>query len=157
MRVAAFFVATLATASAFVPRASFPSSSTTRRSQGRVSMDLSGLVGSDVEIPEFDPLGLSKGKDEETLGWYRAAELKHGRVCMLASVGYIVQGLYHLPDGPFEASKPLDALVKVRGERGREGGRQGGRVKRRAYCCHRRPRGAGRVHPEVHCPRRSDF
>jgi|EP00624_Nannochloropsis_granulata_P005370 light-harvesting complex I chlorophyll a/b binding protein 1 len=117
MRVAAFFIATLATVSAFVPRASFPSSSTVRRSQGRVSMDLSGLVGSDVEIPEFDPLGLSKGKDDETLGWYRAAELKHGRVCMLASVGYIVQGLYHLPDGPFEASKPLDALIKVSTER----------------------------------------
>lgn len=45
---------------------------------------------------------------------YRAAELKHGRVCMLASVGYIVQGLYHLPDGPFEATKPIDALIKVR-------------------------------------------
>ena len=67
-----------------------------------------------MEIPEFDPLGLSKGKDEATIGYYRAAELKHGRVCMLASVGYLVQGLYHLPDGPFEASKPLDALIKVR-------------------------------------------
>lgn len=33
---------------------------------------------------------------------------------MLASVGYIVQGLYHLPDGPFEATKPVDALIKVR-------------------------------------------
>ena len=28
----------------------------------RVSMDISGLVGSDVEIPMFDPLGLAKGK-----------------------------------------------------------------------------------------------
>lgn len=36
---------------------------------------------------------------------------------MLASVGYIVQGLYHLPDGPFEASKPVDALIKVSTER----------------------------------------
>lgn len=70
-----------------------------------------------MEIPEFDPLGLSKGKDEATIGYYRAAELKHGRVCMLASVGYLVQGLYHLPDGPFEASKPLDALIKVSTER----------------------------------------
>lgn len=80
-------------------------------------MDISGIVGSDVEVPEFDPLGLAKNKDEETLGWYRAAELKHGRVCMLASVGYLVQGLYHLPDGPFEASKPIDALLKVSSER----------------------------------------
>ena len=35
-----------------------------------------GLVGSDVEAPEFDPLQLSTGKSEETLAWYRAAELK---------------------------------------------------------------------------------
>lgn len=26
-----------------------------------------GIVGSDVEVPNFDPLGLSK--DEEKLGW----------------------------------------------------------------------------------------
>jgi hypothetical protein len=41
----------------------------------------------------FDPLKLSEGKDLATLNWYRAAELKHGRVAMLASVGVIVQGL----------------------------------------------------------------
>lgn len=35
-----------------------------------------GLVGSDVEAPEFDPLQLSAGRSEETLAWYRAAELK---------------------------------------------------------------------------------
>lgn len=35
-----------------------------------------GLVGSDVEAPEFDPLQLSVGRSEETLSWYRAAELK---------------------------------------------------------------------------------
>lgn len=40
----------------------------------------------------FDPLNLSVGKDDETLNWYRAAELKHGRVCMLASLGIITQG-----------------------------------------------------------------
>ncbi len=35
-----------------------------------------GLVGSDVEAPNFDPLQLSVGRNEETLAWYRAAELK---------------------------------------------------------------------------------
>lgn len=30
----------------------------------------------------FDPIGLSKDKDDATLKWYRAAELKHGRVSM---------------------------------------------------------------------------
>ena len=37
------------------------------------------LVGSDIEYPEFDPWGFSKEADEETMAWYRAAELKHGR------------------------------------------------------------------------------
>lgn len=35
-----------------------------------------GLVGSDVEAPEFDPLQLAAGRSAETLNWYRAAELK---------------------------------------------------------------------------------
>jgi hypothetical protein len=35
-----------------------------------------GLVGSDVEAPNFDPLQLSSGRSEETVNWYRAAELK---------------------------------------------------------------------------------
>lgn len=35
-----------------------------------------GLVGSDVESPNFDPLQLSAGRSEETVNWYRSAELK---------------------------------------------------------------------------------
>lgn len=35
-----------------------------------------GIVGSDIEAPEFDPLQLSIGRSEETISWYRAAELK---------------------------------------------------------------------------------
>lgn len=35
-----------------------------------------GLVGSDVEAPNFDPLQLSAGVSPETMDWYRAAELK---------------------------------------------------------------------------------
>jgi hypothetical protein len=35
-----------------------------------------GLVGSDVEAPEFDPLNLAAGASPETINWYRAAELK---------------------------------------------------------------------------------
>lgn len=31
----------------------------------------------------FDPWGLSKIASEETLAWYRAAELKHSRVAMV--------------------------------------------------------------------------
>ena len=38
----------------------------------------------------FDPLGLSKDIDQETFDRYRSSELKHGRVAMLAVIGYIV-------------------------------------------------------------------
>ena len=63
-----------------------------RTVRSQVSMDASDLIGAATEIGGFwDPIGLSKGKDEETLRWYRAAELKHGRVCMLASLGIWIQ------------------------------------------------------------------
>ena len=37
-----------------------------------------GIVGSDVEIPNFDPLGLAK--DEDKLAWYvaRTTGVMHG-------------------------------------------------------------------------------
>ena len=42
----------------------------------------------------FDPWGLSKIASEETLAWYRAAELKHSRVAMAAATGwaYVASG-----------------------------------------------------------------
>eukprot|EP00180_Rhodochaete_pulchella_P004683 Plantae.Rhodophyta-Rhodochaete_pulchella.ctg9275.p1 GENE.Plantae.Rhodophyta-Rhodochaete_pulchella.ctg9275~~Plantae.Rhodophyta-Rhodochaete_pulchella.ctg9275.p1 ORF type:complete len:241 (-),score=46.69 Plantae.Rhodophyta-Rhodochaete_pulchella.ctg9275:530-1177(-) len=50
--------------------------------------NLGSLPGSDVE---FDPLGISDYVDVRFL---REAELKHGRVCMLACLGFVVQELY---------------------------------------------------------------
>lgn len=38
----------------------------------------------------FDPLGFAEKADEATLKRYREAELTHGRVAMLASVGFLV-------------------------------------------------------------------
>jgi len=59
----------------------------------------------------FDPLNLAQGKDARTLRQWRVAELKHGRVCMLASVGLLTQELLKNPigiDGP--AIRHLDLL-----------------------------------------------
>merc|ERR1719393_647260 len=37
----------------------------------------------------WDPLDIAGSVGDEALMWFRAAELKHGRVAMLATVGYI--------------------------------------------------------------------
>jgi len=70
----------------------------------------------------FDPLGLATLGSDSTLAWFRAAELKHSRVAMLATTGYLVQAAgCHFPgmlssDVSFEtlsAMKPLDAWDAV--------------------------------------------
>lgn len=45
----------------------------------------------------WDPLGLSKDLSAEEFTQRRTAELKHGRVAMLAVVGYLVQDQARLP------------------------------------------------------------
>jgi light-harvesting complex I chlorophyll a/b binding protein 1 len=70
-----------------------------------------GLPGDLAPTGFFDPLGLSVGKDPATLKQWRDAEIKHGRVCMLASVGLLTQELLKNPvgiDGP--AIRHLDLL-----------------------------------------------
>lgn len=63
----------------------------------------------------FDPLKLSEGKNLATLNWYRAAELKHGRVAMLATLGVVVQGLNTgiIPGFPVTETNPFTALQRV--------------------------------------------
>merc|ERR1719265_2684336 len=43
----------------------------------------------------FDPAGFLKGKSELEVNRYREAELTHGRVGMLASLGFLVQEKFH--------------------------------------------------------------
>ena len=51
---------------------------------------LDGSLAGDVG---FDPLGFSKTKN--TLLWMREAELKHGRLAMLAAIGWPLSELWH--------------------------------------------------------------
>eukprot|EP00322_Chrysochromulina_rotalis_P024971 CAMPEP_0115862842 /NCGR_PEP_ID=MMETSP0287-20121206/18387_1 /TAXON_ID=412157 /ORGANISM="Chrysochromulina rotalis, Strain UIO044" /LENGTH=169 /DNA_ID=CAMNT_0003317281 /DNA_START=68 /DNA_END=577 /DNA_ORIENTATION=- len=44
---------------------------------------------------EFDPAGFLEGKTELEVNRYREAELTHGRVSMLAALGFIVQEKFH--------------------------------------------------------------
>jgi hypothetical protein len=47
--------------------------------------------GQTQPVGYFDPLGFSKSVSFNQLKLFREAELKHGRVAMLATVGFIVQ------------------------------------------------------------------
>jgi len=56
------------------------------------AMALSDMDGYSVETgiqTIWDPLGIAPD-DEDELTWFRQAELKHGRVSMLATIGYVV-------------------------------------------------------------------
>ncbi|CAK0865687.1 unnamed protein product [Prorocentrum cordatum] len=69
-----------------------------------VSPALEGYVG---EEDGFDPIGMSLAWD---IRWLREAELKHGRVAMLAVVGWITTDLgFRVPGEPFANLSTLDA------------------------------------------------
>jgi len=55
-------------------------------------------LGVQAPVGYFDPLGLSKDGNAETFRRRREAELKHGRICMLATIGFFVTSLgFRLP------------------------------------------------------------
>uniref|UniRef100_A0A0G4HJ46 Uncharacterized protein n=1 Tax=Chromera velia CCMP2878 TaxID=1169474 RepID=A0A0G4HJ46_9ALVE len=112
---AALFAVALGHDSAFVPSA--PVLSRSRDAAVTPLRAAEGMLGSDVETGGvFDPLGFAK--DEASLYKYRTIELKHGRLAMLACLGYFVQtaGL-HWPDPVFSERAPLAELQKLATER----------------------------------------
>mmetsp|Transcript_13800 Transcript_13800/g.19512 ORF Transcript_13800/g.19512 Transcript_13800/m.19512 type:complete len:218 (+) Transcript_13800:61-714(+) len=106
-------------ASAFVAPSSFSGRSVQQVSKqtSQMKMSAEGMIGADVETGGvFDPLGYSK--DESKLDKFRAVELKHGRISMLACLGMFVQSAgIHMPDPVFSETKPIDAFFKVISER----------------------------------------
>merc|ERR1712108_37372 len=58
---------------------------------------------------QYDPLQLA-ARWPEHLPWFREAELKHGRVCMLAWLGLIVPDFVRIPMSDFE-SPDLDMVT----------------------------------------------
>jgi hypothetical protein len=68
---------------------------------------LDGSLPGDVG---FDPLGISTYFD---IKWMREAELKHGRICMLAVAGSLVQEFVHLPGAAFSKKVALEAWASA--------------------------------------------
>merc|ERR1712194_214287 len=111
MKIAAIIVPLVGVASAFAPIQHV-------RLGTALGATLEEMPGATMPFKCFDPLGLANLGSESTLAWFRAAELKHSRVAMLATTGYIVQASgFHLPgmlskDASFESlstMKPFDA------------------------------------------------
>merc|ERR1711948_78215 len=59
--------------------------------------DPSKQLGVTAPLGFFDPLGFCKVGDEEGFRRLRIAEIKHGRVAMMAAVGAVVQPVLQLP------------------------------------------------------------
>jgi len=73
------------------------------------------MAGKSIELTGkvWDPLGLSSLGSEKTLKWFRASEVKHCRVAMLATCGWAHTlngwGKIEYPDGPL-GSDPWAAM-----------------------------------------------
>jgi hypothetical protein len=81
------------------------------------AFDVEDLSGVTQPLGFWDPLQLSGKKAPERILWEREAEIKHGRVCMLAALGIITQELTHHPlfgaefDGPATFAFTHDPLT----------------------------------------------
>ena len=82
----------------------------------KVSRSLSmkiDMPGATAPLGFFDPLGFTKGANAATLSKYREAEIKHGRVAMLAVFGILTAEKFHpLYDGKLSGN-PLEAWANV--------------------------------------------
>lgn len=68
------------------------------------------LSESMVGYAGFDPMALS---DLIDIKWLQESEIKHGRVCMLAFLGMLVQEFAHLPDPAFANPVATEAFYQV--------------------------------------------
>jgi hypothetical protein len=91
MKTAAFLASILATAAAFAPAKN-------SRSSVATNMAFENELGAQAPLGFFDPLGLVEDGDQEKFDRLRYVEIKHGRICMLGVVGYLVTYAgYRLP------------------------------------------------------------
>eukprot|EP00613_Pedinella_sp_CCMP2098_P023830 CAMPEP_0171713568 /NCGR_PEP_ID=MMETSP0991-20121206/17809_1 /TAXON_ID=483369 /ORGANISM="non described non described, Strain CCMP2098" /LENGTH=244 /DNA_ID=CAMNT_0012304207 /DNA_START=26 /DNA_END=760 /DNA_ORIENTATION=- len=74
-----------------------------------------GLPGALAPMGNFDPLGLSKGKSLDEMKYFREAEVTHGRVAMLGTLGFLVGENFHPLFGlDGKEILSIDSLTEVR-------------------------------------------
>lgn len=89
------FSSSLSPATSVKPTAAAPAKWTMRKSPSVPFVDaVEGLADLPAGSAEFDPLGLSTSLP---ISWMQEAEIKHGRICMLAFLGALVQEAYTFP------------------------------------------------------------
>merc|ERR1719311_1516920 len=64
-------------------------------SRARPVFNVKELPGITDPLGFFDPAGFTEGASEGKVRFYREVELKHGRVGMLAAVGFLVGEQFH--------------------------------------------------------------
>ncbi|KAH8081665.1 chlorophyll A-B binding protein [Aureococcus anophagefferens] len=104
------FAALIAAARAFVaPVAPAAAPTALRSTEVGVGPETGGAL--------FDPAGFTKIASPTTMKWFRASELKHGRVAMLANVGWVVQASgYGTIKFPLEGGlAPLSKIIATAG------------------------------------------
>ena len=57
--------------------------------------DVRAMPGVSAPLGFFDPLGFCDGASEGKIKFYREVEIKHGRLAMLASLGFVVGESFH--------------------------------------------------------------
>jgi len=72
-----------------------------------------GLPGALAPMGEFDPLNLLEGKSKEEVYRWREAELAHGRVAMIASLGFLVQESFHPLFGGKIDGAAIDSIPEI--------------------------------------------
>jgi Chlorophyll A-B binding protein len=81
----AILASLITTAAAFAPAKDASSRSTA------LSMAFESELGAQAPLGFFDPLGLVEDGDQDKFDRLRYVEIKHGRICMLGVVGYLVE------------------------------------------------------------------
>mmetsp|Transcript_36627 Transcript_36627/g.118320 ORF Transcript_36627/g.118320 Transcript_36627/m.118320 type:complete len:270 (+) Transcript_36627:21-830(+) len=92
-----------------------------RRAEAEVekpqTFDPAKQLGTTMPLGFFDPLNFTKVGDEDGFRKLRIAEMKHGRVAMMAAVGAIIQPLVHFP-GFKDVPSGIEAVLSPPGTYG---------------------------------------